>query len=109
MVREGLADEVRALSAPGRLGPTASEAIGVKELLPALRAELASGTADPAAIHAALADVRRNTWTFARRQDTWWRRFPGVIWLDVPEAEPAETTGGRISSHFGRALASEGA
>jgi tRNA dimethylallyltransferase len=106
MVAEGLVDEVRAVAAPGRLGPTASEAIGVKELLPTLRRELETGTRDESALAAAVAEVKRNTWTFARRQETWWRRFPGVTWLDVPASEAPAETGRRIASHFGSALAS---
>jgi tRNA dimethylallyltransferase len=107
MVRDGLFDEVRVLAAPGRLGATASEAIGVKELLPTLRLEIETGRVDAAARAAALAQVKRTTWTFARRQDTWWRRFPGVEWIDVPAEEPPGETGARIASHFGRAIASE--
>lgn len=109
MLSEGLLDEVRALSAPGRLGATAAEAIGVKEVLPVLRREAETGAPDPAGRAAAVAAIRRNTWTFARRQDTWWRRFPGVRWLDVPESETPEETGRRIASHFGEAIASNGA
>lgn len=98
MLQEGLIDEIRALSAPGRLGPTAAEAIGVKELLPALRCETETGTRDAAAIDAAVAAIRRNTWTFARRQQTWWRNFPGITWLDVAPDESAEHTGERIAA-----------
>lgn len=98
MLRDGLVDEIRALAAPGRLGPTAVDAIGVKELLPALRRELGTGVRDPAAIDAAVAEIRRNTWTFARRQQTWWRSFPGITWLDVAPDEPAELTGERIAA-----------
>ncbi len=98
MLREGLVDEIRALAAPGRLGPTAVDAIGVKELLPALRRELETGTRDAAAIDAAVAAIRRNTWTFARRQQTWWRSFPGITWLDVAPGESPEHTGERIAA-----------
>ena len=106
MLAAGLVDEVRALAAPGRLGPTAADAIGVKELLPVVRG-LADGQApDAAALAAAVAEIRRNTWTFARRQETWWRRFPGVTWLDVAPTATAADVGAEIASHFGRAIAS---
>lgn len=107
MLAAGLVDEVRALAAPGLLGPTAAEAIGVKELLPALRREIETGVRDSRALDDAVAAIRRNTWTFARRQDTWWRRFPGVTWLDVAAGEAPEETGVRLAAHFGRLLASK--
>ncbi|MCE9637880.1 MAG: tRNA (adenosine(37)-N6)-dimethylallyltransferase MiaA [Planctomycetes bacterium] len=99
MAAAGLVDEVRALAAQGRIGATAAKAIGVKELVPAL------GPGGDLA--AAFAEVRRHTWTFARRQDTWWRRFPGVTWLDVAPDESSPVTGERIASHFGREIASQ--
>lgn len=100
MVAAGLVDEVRALCAPGVLGPTASEVIGVKELVPALRRETETGVRDDAALAAAIADVKRHTWTLARRQATWWKRFPGTTWLDVSSDESAEDTGARVAEAF---------
>jgi len=107
LVASGLADEVRALAAADRLGPTAAEAIGVKELLPALRREISTGVRDPAALAEAILLLRRHTRAFARRQETWWRKFPGVRWIDVPPDESPETTGERIAAHFEDALASK--
>lgn len=106
MAAAGLFDEVRALVAADAVGPTAADAIGVKELLLVVRKELATGAPDPDGRAAALAAVRRNTWTFARRQDTWWRRFPGVVWIDVPADEPPAETALEVASHFRRAIAS---
>jgi tRNA dimethylallyltransferase len=105
MATAGLADEVRALAGPGALGPTAGDVIGVKELLPALRREIETGVRDEAAIAAALADVKRHTWTLARRQATWWKRFPGTTWLDVSPDESAEDTGARVAEAFLEAIA----
>jgi tRNA dimethylallyltransferase len=69
MFASGLVDEVRALE----LGPTASQAVGYKEVAAALRGEYD------------LAEARRlvvrNTGRLARRQETWFRRFP-VRWVD---------------------------
>lgn len=101
MVAAGLVDEVRALAAPGRLGPTASEMIGVKELLPALRREAETGFADDASIAAAVAEIKQHTWIFAKRQATWWKRFPDARWIDVPADEPPATTGRRVAEAFG--------
>jgi tRNA dimethylallyltransferase len=97
MAAAGLVDEVRAVVAADALGPTAGEMIGVKELVPALRREIETGTRDAAAIDAALAEIRQHTWVLARRQATWWRRFPGVTWLDVSPEETPEVTGRRVA------------
>jgi len=94
MVAAGLVAEVAALVEADLLGPTAAEAIGVKELVPLIRE---GRTGDPAALAAALEAIRAHTWQLARRQATWWRRFPGVTWLDVAPDEPPEETGRRVA------------
>jgi len=100
MADAGLVDEVRALVAAGRLGPTSGEMIGVKELVPALEREIETGVADPAAIEAALAEIRQHTWILSRRQATWWKSFPAVRWLDVSPEETPEVTGWRVAEAF---------
>ncbi|HEX5135816.1 MAG TPA: tRNA (adenosine(37)-N6)-dimethylallyltransferase MiaA [Planctomycetota bacterium] len=69
MFRRGLVDEVRRLD----LGPTASQAVGYKEVLGHL-----AGAYDLAE---AKRLVERNTIRLARRQETWFKRFP-VTWVD---------------------------
>jgi len=69
MFDRGLVDEVRALD----LGPTASQAVGYKEVLGALRGEYDLAEARRL--------VERNTLRLARRQETWFKRFP-VRWID---------------------------
>jgi len=69
MFRQGLVDEVRRLE----LGPTASQAVGYKEVLGFLRGEYD--------LEEAKRLVERNTIRLARRQDTWFKRFP-VTWVD---------------------------
>jgi tRNA dimethylallyltransferase len=100
MVAAGLLDELRELLPAGRLGPTAREAIGVKELLPALQLERESGVLDRAALAEALEQVKRNTRRLARHQTTWWKRFPDVTWLDVAPDEPASAVGTRVADAF---------
>ncbi len=101
MVAEGLLDEVRRLVREDALGPTAAELIGVKELVPVVRDETATGRLDDARWAQALVEVRRHTWSLARRQATWWKRFPDATWLDVPSDEPPHTTGERIAAALG--------
>jgi tRNA dimethylallyltransferase len=71
----GFVDEVRRLIAAGlAAGPTASRALGYRQILAALAG---AGTLDEAR-----AETVRATRRFARRQRSWFRRDPRVTWLD---------------------------
>ena len=75
----GLLDEVRDLLPRGiERGPTASRAIGYAQAL----AQLAGTLTEAEAITATQALTRR----YARRQLSWFRRYPGVEWLETPDA-----------------------
>lgn len=78
MWADGLLDEVRGLIPRGIAdGPTASRAIGYAQAL----AQLAGRqTADEA-----IAETQLLTRRYARRQVSWFKRYPGVQWLDAPE------------------------
>lgn len=69
MLEAGLVDEVAGLE----LGPTAAQAVGYKEVLGALR-----GDYD---LEEARRLIERNTMRLARRQATWFKRFP-IRWVD---------------------------
>jgi tRNA dimethylallyltransferase len=69
MFRAGLVEEVRGLE----LGPTASQAVGYKEVLGHLRGEYD--------LEEAKRLVVRNTIRLSRRQETWFKRFD-VTWVD---------------------------
>jgi len=72
----GLIDEVRGLLAAGvPRGANAFKAIGYREILESLE----SGT-DPEQARDA---VKRNTRRYSKRQRTWFRKEPGVVWLDA--------------------------
>lgn len=81
MVRRGLVDEVRALVARG-FGPwlISGQALGYKEIVEHL--------AGRATLEDAVALIKQATRNYAKRQLTWFRREPGLVWLrrDVPEA-----------------------
>lgn len=72
----GLVQEVRGLLARG-VPPAANafKAIGYREVLSRLSAD-----GDP---EAARDEVQRNTRRLAKRQRTWFRSEPGVLWLDA--------------------------
>jgi tRNA dimethylallyltransferase len=75
MMSAGLLDEVRRLDAAGlRDGVTASRALGYAQLLPVL-----DGHGDePSAAEQIKARTRR----FVRRQRSWFRRDPRIIWFE---------------------------
>lgn len=79
MMDEGLEAEVRAV-AP-RLGKTASQAIGYKELLCYINGELS--------YEDAVELLKKNTRNYAKRQLTWFRRDQNVIW-SYPDKESAD-------------------
>ena len=70
MLDRGLMEEVAALD--GRLGVTASQAVGYKELLPTVRGEADADEAIDQAINA--------TMGLAKRQRTYFRRDPRIAW-----------------------------
>ena len=78
MWEQGFVDEVRRLAGAGlREGVTASRALGYAQLLRHLAGEC---TEDEAR-----AETVRATRRFVRRQETWFRRDPRVVWLEATE------------------------
>lgn len=73
---DGLADEIRALLASG-VSPecNAFQAIGYREVARALR----TGSSMDDAVDLVKIHTRR----YAKRQRTWFRKEPGVVWLDA--------------------------
>ena len=72
----GLVDEVRRLAGAGlREGRTASRALGYAQVLRHLEGEWTEQRARDETVRA----TRR----FARRQESWFRRDPRVVWLDA--------------------------
>jgi tRNA dimethylallyltransferase len=71
MLVEGLLDEVAELA--HRLGRTAAQAVGYKELLPVVL-----GTED---LWDGQEEIVRNTVALGRRQRTYFRRDPRIRWL----------------------------
>lgn len=85
MLEQGLLDEVAGLA--DRLGPTASQAVGYKELVPVVRGKTTIDEARQAALAATMALVKR--------QRTYFRRDPRIRWLpwhDDPATRTAMAT-----------------
>ncbi|CAL4859342.1 tRNA (adenosine(37)-N6)-dimethylallyltransferase MiaA [Microbacterium sp. MM2322] len=87
MWRDGIVAEVEALRILGlESGPTAPRAIGYAQAL----AQLAGRMTEDEAIAETQALTRR----YARRQVSWFRRYPGIRWVD------AGTPGARLIEDF---------
>lgn len=79
MWASGLLEEVRALLPAGIAeGPTASRAIGYAQAIAQLHGQL---TQDEA-----IAETQALTRRYARRQVSWFKRYPEIEWIDRPEA-----------------------
>jgi tRNA dimethylallyltransferase len=84
----GLLEEVRALAArPGGLSRTARQALGYRELLDHLETGLPVATAVEQAV--------QRTRSLARRQRSWFRRDPRIVWLE-PDDDPVEAIRARV-------------
>lgn len=84
MVAAGLLHEVESLIDAGYADAlTATQAIGYKELVPVVLEGAPLGTA--------IEDIKRASRRYAKRQLTWFRADPRVIWLDVTETSPTES------------------
>jgi tRNA dimethylallyltransferase len=82
MWQAGFVEEVRGLVAEGlRRGRTASRALGYAQVLRFLDAEWSQEQAS--------AETVRATRRFARRQESWFRRDPRVVWLAAGEGDLA--------------------
>ncbi len=80
MWEQGLVEEVRGLAAAGlREGRTASRALGYAQVLRHLDGEWTEEQARDETVRA----TRR----FARRQESWFRRDPRVVWLDAADPD----------------------
>jgi tRNA dimethylallyltransferase len=89
MIATGLIGEVQDLrSRPRGLSRTARQALGYRELLAHLE--------DGVPLDEAVAEAKRRTRAFARRQRVWWRRDPRIRWygaFDNPFAVIAQLLG----------------
>lgn len=81
MYRNGLVEETAGLLSRFPQGARPFGAIGYREAVAVI-----SGTLD---LHAAIAETRRRTRAYAKRQMTWLRSERNVHWLDAADAENA--------------------
>ncbi|HWU29499.1 MAG TPA: tRNA (adenosine(37)-N6)-dimethylallyltransferase MiaA [Microbacterium sp.] len=82
MWADGMLDEVAALRQAGlERGVTASRAIGYAQALAQLRGDVTE--------QQAVAETQALTRRYARRQVSWFKRYPGIEWLEAGTTAPA--------------------
>lgn len=74
MMRDGLVDEVRALVKKYGATPAAFDAIGYREVISYLNRR--------SSLEDAAAAIKMNTWHYAKRQLTWFKKTPSIRWVD---------------------------
>ena len=84
MMENGLLEEARQFYHQ-RSGDTASAAIGYKELLPYLNGELS--------LDICVANLKRATRRYAKRQMTWFKRDESICWFNIDEQSFDEILG----------------
>jgi len=90
MIQRGLVEEARTLWGSDRLGPTAREALGYKQLIRYFKGECS--------LDQAIEQIKIETRRFAKNQRTWLRRLrttPDSIWLD-PTSSTTEDLAQRV-------------
>ena len=93
MIAQGLRDEVAALLAePAGLSPQAAQALGYAEMI-----EHLSGRCS---LEDAVEQIKINTRRFARKQQTWFRRFRDTHWIDVAEDASAEAVADQAAKYI---------
>jgi tRNA dimethylallyltransferase len=89
MWRDGLVEEAAALK-PGGLGITAARAIGYAQAL----AQLDGTLPEREAIEQTQALTRK----YARRQVSWFKRYPGTLWLESGDPQRVQKTMDRLNA-----------
>jgi tRNA dimethylallyltransferase len=86
MFSAGLVEEVRALMP--HLGRTARNGVGYREVVQYLRGAQSLDETRQC--------IARRTWRMSRKQMTWFRGLPDVVWVDVSPGEAAESVADRV-------------
>jgi tRNA dimethylallyltransferase len=91
MIAAGLLGEVQRLLSQGlRDALTAQQAIGYKELVPVIE----SGYG----LDEAVASIKQASRRYAKRQLTWFRADPRIVWLDVTESSPPKAADAAVET-----------
>lgn len=89
MMARGLMEEVRRLAAQGLTAEDISmQGIGYKELSAFFSGENT--------LEEAVAQIKKNTRHYAKRQLTWFRRYRGMVWFDLTDDDAEQTITGDV-------------
>jgi tRNA dimethylallyltransferase len=77
MIEAGLIEEVRDLERRSPLSMTARQALGYKEILEYLEGR--------STLEEAIAEIKKRSRRYAKRQVTWFRHIPGLRWFEMFE------------------------
>lgn len=80
MIHAGLVDEVASLIKKYGRTPVAFDAIGYREIIGYMNGECS--------LDAAVVLIKTNTWRYAKRQITWFKKTPNVRWIEDQDAAP---------------------
>ena len=93
MMEMGLADEIKTLLDKGYdPGLTSLQAIGYKELIPAVKGEMS--------FDEAVETLKKNTRHFAKRQLTWFRKDKSIVAFDVTDYDSPESLAKAMFAHY---------
>ena len=93
MIARGLVEEVQQLMERGRgMGDGALQALGYRDMVAHLRGEME--------LDIAINEIKKGTRRFAKRQISWFKRFPNIEWLELNGTEEAGTLAERLLPDF---------
>lgn len=101
MVAAGLEQEVRGLLARGSGGTRPMRGLGYRHFVPVARGDRSAAEA--------IRLMERDTRRYAKRQLTWFRREPGIVWLRLAPTESPATTAERILARLAGRVTDEAA
>jgi tRNA dimethylallyltransferase len=79
MFESGLVEEVRGLAGGSGFSRTARQALGYREVLDHLDTGIS--------LEDTINNIKRRSCNYAKRQLTWFRRIPGLFWIDLDEED----------------------
>lgn len=92
MLEDGLLKEAELVWRNRETYRTAAQAIGYKEFFPYFE--------EAASLRPCVEKLKQATRNYAKRQLTWFRRMPEVIWLNAADPAASEIACGKIRQHF---------
>ncbi|HBT95911.1 MAG TPA: tRNA (adenosine(37)-N6)-dimethylallyltransferase MiaA [Coriobacteriia bacterium] len=97
MMAAGLLDEVESLIDAGHKdAPAIRQGIGYKELIPVLDGSRS--------LDEAVAEIKQSTRRYAKRQRTWFKRDPRIVWIDATDEHRMRLAGEMDGGTFTREL-----